>query len=81
MGEMMAMGLPFVTNKGVGDQDAIIDKLGCGWIVDQIISIKKYDIDTKKLNLANNRISSHKYFSLENGIKKYEKIYFQLIRK
>jgi hypothetical protein len=81
MGEMMAMGLPFVTNKGVGDQDALIDKLSCGWIIDQKKSIEKYDIDTKKVNLANNRISSLKYFSLENGIKNFQKTYSQLTKK
>ncbi|MEQ9288853.1 MAG: glycosyltransferase [Cyclobacteriaceae bacterium] len=34
MGEMMAMGLPFVTNKGVGDQDILIEKHGGGISID-----------------------------------------------
>jgi len=77
MGEMMAMGLPFVCNKGVGDQDQLINDKGF-----QIDLKSDFNIDAipiAKINKQQSRNIDIEYFSLNAGINKYIKVYDQLV--
>lgn len=74
MGEMMAMGLPFVTNKGVGDQDILIEKHGGGSILNlSQDSITMEEIKTN-LNKIHRKVITEPY-SINNSINKYNIIY------
>lgn len=79
-GEMLGMGLPVIANSGVGDVDSIIEDTNSGILVkkfateayekavDQIDELLK--IPTKTLQAA-----AQKYYSLEEGIKRYNAVY------
>lgn len=74
MGEMMAMGLPFVTNKGVGDQDILIEKYGGGSILNlSQVSINMEEIETN-FNKIYGKVITESY-SINNSISKYNIIY------
>ena len=77
MGEMMAMGLPFVTNKGVGDQDQLLDDRG--FLIDLNLNFTIDTINAAKINEHPTRNTDIEYFSLSNGIGNYIKVYNQLI--
>jgi hypothetical protein len=77
MGEMMAMGLPFITNRGVGDQDQLINDRG--FVIDLKLNLTVDSINSVKINKHQRRDTDIKYFSLSNGIGNYIKVYNQLI--
>jgi glycosyltransferase involved in cell wall biosynthesis len=83
MGELLSMGIPIVTNTGVGDVDNIITEMKCGVTISDF-NEKSYEEaitdlianrDLYKTNTINTAIN---YFSLNDGIEKYEKVYNSL---
>ena len=86
LGEFLASGIPCITNMGVGDHSEIIKKNNTGIILEKfdhsnydkaIKSIEKFKSDTK---LRNRCIKTAKeFFSLEEGVSSYLKIYSYLI--
>lgn len=80
LGELLASGVPVLTNKDVGDHEFYITKYNVGKILDFDL-IDFYDFDEIIDNLRNQNTSEKcrmlavKYFSLENGINKYKEIY------
>lgn len=81
MGEIMSMGIPLITNSGIGDSDAIVQESGCGLIAAR----GEYDSITndleKLLQLSSSdiRAAAMKYFSLEKGISEYGEVYSKLL--
>ncbi|MEE4176520.1 MAG: glycosyltransferase [Bacteroides sp.] len=81
--EIMSMGIPFITNKGVGDTDAIVKETEVGILVDEFTD-KAYDeaigqiadIMRKPPELIRDCALTH--FNLEMGVEKYDKIYRSL---
>ena len=84
-GEIMGMGVPLICNIGVGDTDRIVEDTGCG------ATIKAFDHDsyTKVLSKLDDiltidraqiRAGAEKYYSLQNGIKKYLFVYKSLMQ-
>jgi len=71
MGEMIAMKLPFVTNKGVGDANQIIKQYECGELVD----LEKMKVVSKTLESTRNTELVLNYFNLESGTANYLKVY------
>jgi len=84
-GEIMGMGIPLVCNSNVGDTDRIVEETGCGAIVgsfdqsgyeavisglDKLLCIKREHI----------REGAEKFYSLENGVKKYLFVYQTLLQ-
>jgi glycosyltransferase involved in cell wall biosynthesis len=79
-GEIMAMGIPVITNGGVGDVAEIVQSCNSGIVindftdavfeqaVDEVASNKVYDA-------AAIRAGAFKWYSLENAIEKYSRIY------
>lgn len=80
MGEILSMGIPVIANKGVGDVDAIIEKSGCGILVEEF-NTNSYDQAIKKIDkILKDPIdvfhkASETYYSLEKGIEAYNEVY------
>jgi hypothetical protein len=82
-GEMMAMGIPVITNSGVGDLDEIINKTASGFIMKNF-SQEEYNVainqithchfDPKKI-----RSSAFEYYNLENAVLKYKHTYDSIL--
>jgi glycosyltransferase involved in cell wall biosynthesis len=81
MGEVMGMGIPIICNKGIGDIDRILS--ADGFIINEFCDKEyyriieninhSYQIDTQEI-----RSTAMKYFSLTDGIEKYDYVYNQL---
>ena len=80
-GELMAMGIPVICNKGVGDMDEIVIKYNSGVVVstDDISSLNIQDILQKSFEKEEIRKGGIDYFSLKQGIELYLSIYKKLI--
>ena len=80
-GELMAMGIPVICNKGVGDMDEIVIKYNSGVVVstDEIGSLNIQDILQKSFEKEEIRKGGIDYFSLKQGIELYLSIYKKLI--
>ena len=87
LAEFLGCGIPCITNFGVGDMDFVLQKERVG------IVLKKFDTTTMSNGLAellqlfsnpdthNNCVATaHKYFSLDEGVSKYRKIYEELAK-
>jgi glycosyltransferase involved in cell wall biosynthesis len=85
-GEIMALGIPIVTNSGIGDSDNIIMDSGSGVLIHAFTNeeynriINQIDVllaaDKTKITAA-----AQKYFSLEKGVESYNRIYKKLLTK
>lgn len=80
MGEYLASGIPILTNGNDGDHKSIINKYGCGEIIDPN-HLENYDFINIVTQLRKEEISTtcrfvaEKYFSLEKGVEDYKKLY------
>lgn len=85
-GEIMAMGIPIITNSGIGDSDHIISDSGGGMLV-QNFTTAEYDriIDQIDVLLMSDKTkikeTAAKYFSLEKGVELYHKVYRSMERR
>ena len=83
MGEMLAVGLPIVTNAGVGDVEQMVEDMQCGVAirefspesyaraVDQIESLKGSGDDRRERALP--------WFDVKLGITRYDQVYRELL--
>ena len=82
-GEFMSMGIPVITNSGVGDTDVIINKYNSGILVSEFTK-ENYSKAINKIESFNNieRPSiisgANNYFSLINGVDNYFDLYKDL---
>lgn len=82
-GELMSMGIPIITNSGVGDTDQIVAKYLSGVLIDSFEeseyqkAVGRID-EMLSWNKTEIRQGAVDYFSLEKGIDNYEKIYLNL---
>jgi glycosyltransferase involved in cell wall biosynthesis len=83
MGELLSMGVPIITNTGIGDVDAIINETKCGVTISNFDE-KSYEIaiadllqntDLYKKNTVTTALT---YFSLQDGVEKYAAVYKHL---
>jgi len=82
-GEFMSMGIPIITNSGIGDTDFIINKYKSGLLINQFNDLEYSNAVAKietLLNYNKQEINngSEDYFSLKNGVNSYLKIYENL---
>jgi len=82
-GEIMAMGIPVVTNSGVGDVAEIVEKYQSGIVIKNLDKIN-YDSYAEKLCTTNYdakriRAGAQAFYSLENAIQKYLKVYNHIL--
>ncbi|MCF8275971.1 MAG: glycosyltransferase [Flavobacteriales bacterium] len=79
-GEMLGMGLPVIANSGVGDVDRIIEDTNSGILVREFTdeayekAIEQID-DLLKIPVSMLQDAAQKYYSLEEGVKKYNFVY------
>jgi len=84
MGEIMNLGIPIICNNGVGDVDEIMKQCMPELLIknftkeeySRIIGLitNNYNIDQEKIINT-----SHQYYSLEKGVKKYKEIYNSIL--
>lgn len=80
LGELLSMGVPIVTNKGIGDVDAVILNSNCGVLISEFLNTNYQNAATDLLNnidayKENTIDTANRYFSLQHGVEKYAEIY------
>ncbi len=92
MGEILAMGIPIISNTEVGDHDFLFRKYKCGALLDlnpeqsQEEKQKAYEATIKDLKRwlraspGRLRSAAIDYFGLEEGVKRYQQVYETLLR-
>ncbi|MET0394475.1 MAG: glycosyltransferase [Chitinophagaceae bacterium] len=77
--ELMGMGIPVVTNDGVGDTAAVIGQYKSGIVIDSFTpgAYKKAVAQLQEFDFQpdNIRAGASGYFSLQEGVEKYNNIY------
>ena len=83
-GETMAMGIPVITNDGVGDVANIVEKYQSGIVLKEL-NEKEFNSVANIINEGttfdehNIRTGALEYYSLTNAIEKYKNIYKKII--
>lgn len=84
-GEIMALGIPVITNAGVGDVEMIVRKYESGYIINDF-SKSSYEAvaseisDGHAFNFEQIRQGSRDFYSLDKAIKSYTSIYKAILR-
>ena len=81
----MAMGIPVITNAGVGDVAEIVHQFEGGFVLNDFSnnSYKKVIdliVDRKAFNKDKIRNGAQEFYSLENAIQKYLKVYQNIFK-
>ena len=85
-GEIMAMGIPLITNSGVGDVEAIVKKYHSGIVLDQF-NAPSYTTAAEQVIQGNGydknqiRQGAKDFYSLDKAVEKYIKIYNSILNK
>ncbi len=84
MGEIMSMGIPIICNSGVGDVECIVNDTNAGYLINEFTDEnynKAIDNLDNILNIEKSKIieGAQKYYSLNNGVEEYFKVYNKLI--
>jgi len=80
LGEIMAMGIPAITNSGVGDVEEIIEKYQAGIVLPALNEqafLMTVESISKRISWDNFAIrnGAREFYDLDNAIEKYRKIY------
>jgi len=79
-GEIMAMGIPVITNSGVGDVKEIVNKYNAGFVLDDF-SEKAFTDVINSISAGNNfnretiRKGAFDFYALPEAINRYRKVY------
>lgn len=81
--ELMAMGVPVISNSGVGDTHEIIDRFSSGVVIDDF-SQASYDksveqLDAREFDSLAIRQGAKEFFSLSDGVSKYYSVYQHIL--
>lgn len=85
-GEIMAMGIPVITNSGVGDVKEIVEKYRSGFVVDTFNDddftevISKVN-DTVSFDVSLIRKGAEEFYSLDQAVESYFGLYNRLFKK
>jgi glycosyltransferase involved in cell wall biosynthesis len=82
MGEMLAMGLPIVTNAGIGDVEALVEDMSCGVAISRLAA-ECYEqaldrVDTLPGTPQERRDRAFRRFDIGLGIDRYDRIYREI---
>jgi glycosyltransferase involved in cell wall biosynthesis len=85
-GEIMAMGIPVITNSGVGDVKEIVEGYKAGYVIDDFSETSMQNIISDIL--ANNnkfdkeaiRKGAAEYYNLDTTVATYKKVYASIIK-
>lgn len=85
LGELLASGIPVLTNKDVGDHEYYIEQYSVGKIIDfeELDTYNFSEVITPLLNQATSnrcRNLAETYFSLDKGVEKYQEIYERIFK-
>lgn len=83
-GEIMALGIPIITNKGIGDTEAIVRTSNAGYVVEgftdnELLKCVKEVCANHTFSKEEIRNGATQFYSLNNGVEKYNAIYRELI--
>ncbi|WP_255153867.1 glycosyltransferase [Ferruginibacter sp. HRS2-29] len=82
-GELMAMGIPVITNSGVGDVKEIVEKYEGGFVIDHFDTSSFDDIIDKmilaKFDRDRIRQGAEEFYSLKNASAKYLELYQKIL--
>lgn len=82
LGEMLAMGLPVLTNGGVGDVERILGESGAGVIVDRFDAAAYGDaldqLEGLQPDPRRAAKATRRWFDLEEGVRRYDALYRRL---
>ncbi len=82
MGEMLAVGLPIVTNAGIGDVAAMVEDMACGVVVQELASASYGQaldsIESLPIGPEERRNRAFRLFDVGLGIDRYDRIYRRL---
>ncbi len=84
-GEMMAMGIPVITNGGVGDVKEIVTKYNAGYLVDDFtdqsfnLVIDKI-IDGNAFSKSGIRKGAEEFYSLNLAVQRYHNVYCKIFK-
>ena len=83
-GEIMAMGIPLITNSGVGDVQTIVEQYHSGIIIHQF-NKAAYEAAAEKIagnikyDTTRIRNGAEEFYSLQSAIEKYNRIYTNIL--
>ncbi len=85
-GEIMAMGIPLITNSGVGDVETIVHRYHSGFVIDEF---NEDEFNRASLKIAAGehydkegiRLGAEAFYSLETAIEKYISIYNRILKQ
>jgi hypothetical protein len=84
-GEIMAMGIPVITNAGVGDVKEVVNRYDAGYVVNDFTD-QSFDIVIDKMLAGNSfdksaiRKGAEAFYSLDIAVKRYHKIYGEIFK-
>ncbi|MFZ9388916.1 MAG: glycosyltransferase [Chitinophagaceae bacterium] len=84
LGELLAMGIPVIVNRGVGDVEQVVNAVEGGFVIDDFQEPEyRRAMDQLPALLAKDpaviRDRAKKYYSLEEGILRYAAVYQKLL--
>ena len=84
-GEIMAMGIPVITNSGVGDVKEIVEKYKAGYVVDDFTDQSFNTVINKMLagnifNAVAIRNAAKEFYSLDGAVESYRKVYAEIFK-
>jgi glycosyltransferase involved in cell wall biosynthesis len=85
-GEIMAMGIPLITNSGVGDVEMIVNRYNAGMVIHEFNN-REFGETAEKIasnlnfNTDNIRQGAEEFYSLEKAIEKYIAVYNKILNQ
>jgi hypothetical protein len=82
-GEIMAMGIPVITNHGIGDVDEIITKYNSGYLTDDFSDVAFNKVVDKIaagnfFDKNNIRAGAQDFYSLDIAVERYRNVYAKI---
>jgi len=83
-GEIMSMGIPVITNSGVGDVEEIVTKFNAGYIVNDFTE-RSFSNVVAKISAGNIfekdkiRKGAREFYALETAVERYRKVYSKIL--
>ena len=71
----MAMGIPIICNRGVGDVDFVVEKYNSGFILNDINKVNFDTIINANFKKQTLNDGANQFFSLKKGVISYKYIY------
>ncbi|MDO9376790.1 MAG: glycosyltransferase, partial [Ferruginibacter sp.] len=85
-GEIMAMGIPVITNSGVGDVKEIVEKYEAGYVVDDFTTaalenVIRQIIKNEPVKKEHIRNGAKEFYSLDLALERYQSVYEKIFNR